>query len=293
MITVLLGLLAAVTYGASDFLGGRAATRAPVIRVGVVMQATSLVLIVPVAFLVSPTPQLGAGFGSALGWGAVSGLGGALGTLALYRGLSRARIAVVAPLSGVIAAALPVAGALLTGERPSILTSVGAVIGLPAVWLIAGGGAADPAAAAVRRPSGVVDGLIAGLGFGLLFFALDRAGGDHGLWPVVTGQGSALMIMTIALAVTFGRGRTSGVRPGPAGSWWPWAAAAGVLAIVANGSFFLATTGGLLTVAAVLTSLYPAATVALARLVLDERIARRQGLGLALAAAAVVLITLG
>lgn len=153
MVTVLLALLAAVTYGASDFLGGRASTRAPVIRVGVVMQSTSLLLVVPVAVLAGPAPRLGA----ELGWGAVSGLGGALGTLALYRGLSRARVAVVAPLSGVLAAALPVAGALLTGERPSLLTSVGALAGLPAVWLLAG------------------------LGFGLLFFALDRAGGGQGL----------------------------------------------------------------------------------------------------------------
>lgn len=294
MLTVLLALLAAASYGASDFLGGRASTRSPVINVAVVMQTTSLLLVVPVATVVGPTPTPGA----ALGWGATSGIGGAMGSLFLYRGLSRARVAVVAPVSGVLAAALPVAGALLTGERPAVITALGAAVGLPAVWLIAGGGTAGPVVVgSARRPSGVLEGVLAGIGFGLLFFALDRAGGDAGFWPVAAGQAGALVILFAALLVSvLVAGRTR--RRVEAGnqhrmSWLLVALGSGVLAIIANVAFFLATTQGLLTVAAVLTSLYPAATVVLARFVLDERIARRQALGLGLAGVAVVLITLG
>lgn len=293
---MLLALLAAVAYGASDFLGGRAATRASVITVAVVMQATSLLLVLPVAAAVGPRPVLG----TAIAWGAASGIGGAMGSLSLYRGLSRARVAVVAPLSGVLAAALAVAGALLTGERPGVVTAVGVVIGLPAVWLIAGGGADTGAARSAgpeRRPAGVVEGVLAGIGFGGLFFALDRAGGGQGFWPVAAGQSSALLILVGALltaALLTGRQLRPARDPGSAPvSWVLVAIGSGVLAIIANVAFFLAAAQGLLTVAAVLTSLYPAGTVVLARLVLDERISGRQAIGLALAGLAVVLITLG
>ena len=301
MLTVVLALVAALAYGASDFLGGRASTRAPVTTVAAVVQATSLVLVLPVAATVGPSMlDPSAGAGPALLWGLTSGLGGAVGTLFLYRGLARARVAVVAPLSGVLAAALPVLTALVAGERPSLITTVGIVAGLPAVWLIAGGGAAA-APDQVGRPRGVLEGIVAGLGFGFLFFALDRAGDEAGLWPVAAGQAGALVILGAAVLAA----ALAGHRPlpsrstrapgtaGPASGWLPVTVVSGTLAIVANMAFFLATTQGLLTVAAVLTSLYPAGTVVLARFVLDERISRSQVTGLALAGIAVVLITLG
>ena len=301
MLTVVLALVAALAYGASDFLGGRASTRAPVTTVAAVVQATSLVLVLPVAATVGPSMlDPSAGAGPALLWGLTSGLGGAVGTLFLYRGLARARVAVVAPLSGVLAAALPVLTALVAGERPSLITTVGIVAGLPAVWLIAGGGAAA-APDQVGRPRGVLEGIVAGLGFGFLFFALDRAGDEAGLWPVAAGQAGALVILGAAVLAA----ALAGHRPlpsrstrapgtaGPASGWLPVTVVSGTLAIVANTAFFLATTQGLLTVAAVLTSLYPAGTVVLARFVLDERISRSQVTGLALAGIAVVLITLG
>jgi len=301
MLTVVLALVAALAYGASDFLGGRASTRAPVTTVAAVVQATSLVLVLPVAATVGPSVlDPSAGAGPALLWGLTSGLGGAVGTLFLYRGLARARVAVVAPLSGVLAAALPVLTALVAGERPSLITTVGIVAGLPAVWLIAGGGAAA-APDQVGRPRGVLEGIVAGLGFGFLFFALDRAGDEAGLWPVAAGQAGALVILGAAVLAA----ALAGHRPlpsrstrapgtaGPASGWLPVTVVSGTLAIVANMAFFLATTQGLLTVAAVLTSLYPAGTVVLARFVLDERISRSQVTGLALAGIAVVLITLG
>lgn len=300
MTAILLALGAALAYGASDFLGGRASTRAHFSLVTAVGAGTALIIAVFAAALVGGTLS-----GTPLVWGLVSGLGSGFGTLFLYRGLARARVAVVAPTSGVLAAAMPAGLAVVLGERPAPLAVVGLVIALPAVWLISGG-AGD--SRAEGRPSGVIDGVLAGFGFGLLFFALDRAGDVAGLWPLAVGQatGFALVIVvalkssgavpqsaiTTPLPAESGRGPDLEIEP-ESRPWWPMAVATGVLASVATLLFYASTTTGLLTIAAVLTSLYPAGTILLARLVLDEQISRRQGLGLALAGCAVVLIALG
>jgi drug/metabolite transporter (DMT)-like permease len=297
---ILLALGAALAYGASDFLGGRASTRAHFSLVTVVGAGTALIIALVAAALVGGTLS-----GTPLVWGLVSGLGSGFGTLFLYRGLARARVAVVAPTSGVLAAAMPAGLAVVLGERPAPLAVVGLVIALPAVWLISGGAGGSREEG---RPSGVIDGVLAGFGFGLLFFALDRAGDVAGLWPLAFGQatGFALVIVvalkssgavpqsaiTPPLPAESGRGPDLEIEP-ESRPWWPMAVATGVLASVATLLFYASTTTGLLTIAAVLTSLYPAGTIVLARLVLDERISRRQGLGLALAGCAVVLITLG
>lgn len=290
MTAILLALAAALAYGASDFIGGRAATRAHFATVTSVGAGSALIVALVAA------PLIGGGLrpGPVL-WGLLSGLGSGMGTLFLYRGLARARVAVVAPTSGVLAAALPAILALLLGERPTPITVLGLVIALPAVWFISGGGQ-NPADAS--RPSGVLDGVLAGLGFGLLFVALDQAGSDSGLWPLLSGQAVSFCLVTV-IALRLRRTAPSGpvaapnaqaVRPQP---WRLLAVVTGVLGSVATLLFYVSTTTGLLTIAAVLTSLYPAATILLARLILDERLTRRQGLGLALAGCAVVLITLG
>lgn len=301
MLTVALALGAALSYGASDFLGGRAATRVSYITVTGVVQATGVVLALALALLDGAGPQ-----GSALAWGAAAGIGSALGTMFLYRGLARARVAVVAPLSGVLAAALPALFGIVLDGRPSTLTLIGIVVALPSVWLISAGGAVQPDAD--RRPSGVLDGLLAGLGFGLLFLALDQAGDGAGLWPIAASQIGAFVLLiplmvgarrrraaparTGSTAVTGGPGRTSGPALGRTG-WVPMSIVAGVLGTTASLLFFLATNAGLLTVAAVITALYPAGTIALGRIVLAERISSTQAVGLTLAGVAVVLITLG
>ncbi|MBA3799603.1 MAG: DMT family transporter [Geodermatophilaceae bacterium] len=305
---MLLALGAALAYGASDFIGGRASTRVHYSVVAAVGAGVALVIAVVAAPLVGGVVTPGP-----LAWGVLAGLGSGLGTLFLYRGLARARVAVVAPTSGVLAAAMPAGLALLLGERPAPITVAGLVLALPAVWFISGGagGGADDA-----RPSGLLDGILAGLGFGLLFLALDQAGDSAGLWPLAAGQATAFVLLVPVArklsrpasqpAVAAGTEASdhaadatnagidgaarSAARPRP---WLPMALATGVLGSVAILLFYASTTIGLLTVAAVLTSLYPAGTILLARIVLDERITRRQGIGLALAGCAVVLITLG
>lgn len=321
MSAILLALGAALAYGASDFLGGRASTRAHFAVVSTVAAGTALLIALVAAPLVGGTLS-----GRPLVWGTLSGVGSGMGTLFLYRGLARARVAVVAPTSGVLAAALPSAVAIALGERPAPLAVVGLVLALPAVWLISGGGSdrssasdgspdgssdfsgsdGSPGAGRLRRPSGVIDGVLAGFGFGLLFLALDRAGDSAGLWPLATGQAVAFVLVGVIALRMLHSLRESGAVSVPAPeavatpapragvwSWWHLAVATGGLGSVATLLFYASTTSGLLTIAAVLTSLYPAGTIVLARLVLDERISRRQALGLALAGVAVVLITLG
>lgn len=300
MSAILLALGAALAYGASDFLGGRASTRAHFAVVSTVGAGTALLIALVAAPLVGGTLS-----GTPLLWGTVSGVGSGMGTMFLYRGLARARVAVVAPTSGVLAAALPATVAIALGERPAPLAVVGLVLALPAVWLISGGGShgpdespadgssgsdGSPLAPGQNRPSGVVDGVLAGFGFGLLFLALDRAGDSAGLWPLTAGQAIAFALVGIVAL------RTLNSVPQPragVGPWWHFAVATGVLGSAATLLFYASTTSGLLTIAAVLTSLYPAGTILLARLVLNERISPKQGLGLALAGVAVVLITLG
>lgn len=293
VIAILLALGAALAYGASDFLGGRASTRA---HFAVVTSASTGVALL-VALVAAPMVG-GALAATPLAWGVVSGLGSGLGALFLYRGLARARVTVVAPTSGVLAAALPAGVAVVLGERPAPVTVLGLIIALPAVWFISGGGDGSDQD---TRPSGITDGLLAGVGFGLLFFALDQAGDSAGLWPLAAGQAAALGLVTVVALLSLrspvSASTTSSVATDgheiPVRPWWPLAVATGVLGSAATMLFYASTTIGLLTVAAVLTSLYPAGTIVLARVVLDERISRRQGFGLALAGCAVVLITLG
>ncbi len=279
---VILGLAAALAYGASDFIAGVLSRRFNVLQVASVGQVCAGVCTLAALPFTSPAAPGAA----AVAWGVVAGVGVAVGSLALYRGLATGQMAVAGPLSGVGAAALPALAAFVLGERPSYLAVAGVVLALPAVWLVstvdrpAGGQRPKRAAAGVR------DGLLAGVGFGVLFFGLDRAGDAAGLWPVVIAQGtSALLLCGTALARRTSLRSTARTTAA--------AASVGLLGGTATVLFFFATHAGLLTIAAVLTSLYPAFTVLLARVVLAEKLGRIQTVGLGLAAVAVTLIVTG
>jgi drug/metabolite transporter (DMT)-like permease len=274
---VVLALGAAVAYGLSDFIGGLASRRTtpwPVAflgAVGGVTSACALSLVVP-----------GDATTADLLWGAASGVGSGVGTVFLYRGLAAGRMAVVAPVSAVGAAVVPVVVGVATGERPSALVAVGIVVALPGIWLVA----RIPEAVDENRTGGLVDGLLAGLGFGLLFVALGQVPDDAGFWPLAASQAAALVtICAIAVAL-----RAPWI---PTAASELWGAVAGLVATVAVLLFLLATQTGLLTVAAVLTSLYPAFTILLAAVVLRESIYRAQGFGLALCGVAVAFVAAG
>ncbi|MGI8646524.1 MAG: EamA family transporter [Nocardioides sp.] len=277
MVVVALSLLAAVSYGLADFVGGAASKRTSPWAVALVAQVAGAAAVLVIAVAVGGDPT-----GADLDWAVAAGLFNGLGTAFLYRGLSAGRMGVVAPVSGVGAAALPVVVGFATGERPALLVWVGIVAALPGIWLVS----REPADAPGPSGSGLVDGILAGIGFGALFACLAQIPERAGYLPLALNQVVAgVAIVGVALAFR--------------APWVPRDAAAGigavsgVLAAVATGAFLLATQTGFLTVAAVLTSLYPAVTVLLAATLLRERVHRSQAWGLVLCLAAVALVAAG
>ena len=179
---------------------------------------------------------------------------------------------------------LPAAVGIVAGERPSAVVLVGMVVALPGIWMVSREPGAAEAGAGLA--AGLLDGVLAGLGFGLLFAALGQVPEESGFGPVLGTQVVSLAAVSLA-AVALGGNPV----PRQRGDWW--GLLAGVLATVAVVGFLLARQQGLLSVAAVLTSLYPAATVLLATLVLHEKLHRAQSFGLVLCASAVVCVALG
>ena len=279
MTTVLLALLGAAACGLSDFVGGVVSRRTsvwPVAFSACVGAAAGTVVLA----LVSPgDPHL-----ADVVWGLVAGLGSGAGTVFLYRGFAAGRMGVVAPVSAVGAVVLPVLIGLVTGERPSVVVWLGIVVALPGIWLVSREPAADEADGGLA--AGLRDGALAGVSFGLLFAALAQVPDSAGFTPVLGTQ-------VVSFLVVAGAALALGQRPFPHHREEWGGLLAGLLATAAVVGFLLARQAGLLSVAAVLTSLYPAFTVLLATLFLGERLHRAQGLGLALCGVTVVCVALG
>jgi drug/metabolite transporter (DMT)-like permease len=280
-VAVLLGLLSAVSYGTSDFAAGLASRRFAAGPVTGVAQVIGLITaLVAVALYPGVGPRSGA-----LAWGAASGIGSALGTLALYHGLSVARMTMVATVSAVLTAVIPVLVGLALGEHVSATAAVGILIAVPAIALVSWHPRAREGASGADR-AGLLYGVLAGIGFAVLFIALDRAGTRSGAWPLVPGQ-----IVSLPLVAPFAvRGAKAAGRP--AGDAIALVIGAGVLSGVASLLFLAATGHGSLAIVAVLTALYPAVTVLLARAFLAERWTTTQAVGLVTAGAAIVLVSL-
>lgn len=279
MIAIILALSGAAAYGVSDFFGGLVGKRASPWAVAAAGGLGGAVASVALTVLDPGHPVA-----IDLAWGAVAGIGNGIGTAFLYRGLSSGRMGVVAPVSGVLAVIVPVAVAVGTGERPGLLVWLGIVSAVPAIWLVAREPVPEPDHPAPTA-SGTRDGILAGLGFGALFACLGQVPDDAGFFPLVLNQLVGVLVIAVAATVL-------GARWVPRGPAWG-GALAGLLGGVATAAFVLATHHGLLSVSAVLTSLYPAFTILLAALVLHERVHRIQAWGLALCGAAVVLVALG
>jgi drug/metabolite transporter (DMT)-like permease len=277
---VFLGLLVALAYGSGDFFGGLSAKRNPATSVVAVSQLFGLLILV-VGF-VAVRPDLASGKDLALG--AVSGLIGVVGVVLLYRGLAGGAMGVVAPLTGVGAAVLPVGWGLVTGERPSALAMVGVIAALAAIALVAGGEAKEEERTAGRK--GVLLALGAGAAFGGVFIVLASTSDDAGFWPLVSARGASvgtMVLVALAGRLSFRVDRDT----------LPVVALAGILDVTANGLFLLAAREGLLSLVAVLSSLYPAATAFLARVFLAERLQPPQLAGVGLALFGVTLIAAG
>jgi drug/metabolite transporter (DMT)-like permease len=310
MLAIVLALTSAIGYGGSDFAAGLASRRAGIIQVTLLASlASTVVVAAALPFAASHPPSA-----AALAWGAGAGLGGTAGGLALYFGFRQAAFSVAGPLSAVGAAGFSVVAGLLFGERPTALAMTGIVLALPAiVGVSASAASADRNAEIVgdgetardeenslgtdapgpgrsgtlgRPAAGVVAGLIAGACFALLFIGLDRAGSGSGLWPVAAAS-------VAELASAFGVAAVTGNVRLPGAGTRRLAVITGATGALGTILYFFATHEGFLAVTAVLTSLYPAVTIVLARTVLGERLTGLRLTGLALAGACVALIAVG
>ncbi|WP_432170762.1 EamA family transporter [Streptomyces sp. 1222.5] len=277
MLALLLALGSSLAYGCADFLGGLGARKAHVLRTVLVAAPASL------AVELLLWPVLGASFDVAsLAWGAASGVASAAAFAMLYRTLAIGPMNVLSPVTALVSAALPVAVGLLQGEHLTAAGLVGLPLALLAVVLVSAGRGAGSA-----RPSrtALLLALGAGAAIALQLVFLHQAPSGSGVAPLIVGR-------AVSSAVTLAAAGLMRRRLGPERPAYAMSAAAGVLDSVANLLFLLAARSGDLPVVAVITALYPAGTVLLARGVLAERIHRGQLAGLGAAAVAVGLLAL-
>jgi drug/metabolite transporter (DMT)-like permease len=276
MAAILFGLASALSWGAGDFSGGLATRRTSVFGVIALMHAVGLGLVIALALaLGNPLPSW-----QDAAWGAAGGLAGAVGLASLYRALAQGQMGIAAPLTAVLATTIPVVFSLWAEGLPELWQIAGFSLGLLSIWIISRG---ESGARWNRNVAGLI--LLGGLGFGSFAIMIDQISADAVLWPLATAR-----IASIALMLMLAHATRQLVPP--ARDQLNLIALAGVLDMGGNAFFLLATQAGRLDVAAVLSSLYPAVTVILARVLLHERISRRQTVGIGAALAAIPLIAL-
>ncbi len=269
-----LSLAAAVSWGAADFSGGLAAKTANVFGVVAVAHAVGLAFMLSLAVVFHETVPPS----SALLWGAVAGLVGGIGLAAFYKALAIGKMGLNAPLASVITAILPLLFSLWTEGAPHVLQLAGFALALVSIWLIsmqrgASGGSSRGLGLAV----------LAGIGFSGFLLFIKLAGSASVFWPLVAARSASLLLMTTIILTSRGSWKPGRVA-------LPYILIAGILDSGANALYVAAAQRGRLDVAAVLSSLYPASTVILARLVLKERLSGTQSAGMAAALVAVLLI---
>jgi drug/metabolite transporter (DMT)-like permease len=268
------GLASAIAWGAGDFCGGLATKRTSVNRVVIGSQTVGMTALILLALVMGePVPA-----SRSLLWGAAAGLAGATGLLALYSALAKDRMGLAAPVSGVLAAALPVAFTAIAAGLPGPLTIAGFVLALVAVWLVSRSADAVFEVHALGLP------LLAGFGFGGFIVLIGHT--EHGavFWPLV---GARVASLSVLMMLAFSRREPMW----PERDHWPVVSGAGIFDAGGNLFLVLAAHAGRLDVAAVLSSLYPAATVLLAWWILHERLTVSQTVGLIAALVAIVAIT--
>ena len=276
---VVLALTSALVYGVADYCGGRAARGHPSAIVAALGQAFSLILIVGVVLTIGTAIPPADDWA----WGGLAGAAGALGLACFYAALGGGSMSVVAPTTAVVGVVIPVAAGLLQGERPRLIGYFGIAVGVACVALISGL-VGERHHHTPRRI--LVLAVLAGVGFGSLFVLLARTSQASGLWPLVAAR---VVSVPLLLAIVV----STSAKVGPDRRLLRFARVAGVLDNLANLTYLYAVRGGLLSLVAVISSLYPASTVALAYVVDGERVSATQRLGMVLAAAALVLVTLG
>lgn len=274
-----LALASATSFGISDFVGGVASRRVAALRVILVSTPVSGVLLGILA-------MIGGGHitTNTVVLGVLGGLSQALGIWWFYAAMAAGPISVVSPLAAVVDAGVPVCVGRMLGDRPGVLASAGIAVALAAVVLISWHAGDD----GMHRPGLTHRALwltvAAGVALGLNFVFLDRTPSDSGLWPLLFARAAATILVIVVAAL-------SRNLAAPTGTPLRLAFLIGLLDTAANITMLFALKHAMLSLASVLISLYPAATVILAVVLLGERVRRRQVVGMVLAGAAVAMIT--
>jgi cyclophilin family peptidyl-prolyl cis-trans isomerase/drug/metabolite transporter (DMT)-like permease/HEAT repeat protein len=283
-VVYLLAIASAVLYGAADFTGGLTSRRAATIPVVIVSQFSGLVsLLVALPLLPASSPSR-----MDLVWGAAAGLTGGIGVALLYRALAIGRMSVVAPTTAVCAVAIPVVVSLLLGERPVPLALAGIVLGIASIVLVSQQTQppSDPARGERSRPSGVGTAFASGVAIGFFLLSIARTGTDAGMWPLIVAR-----MVSVTMFIVFAIATKRSIRMPP--DMLLLAIVCGIVDMVANALYLVAARQGPLSIVVTLTSLYPASTVLLARIILRERLNLWQVSGVACALTAIVLIVSG
>ena len=274
-----LAVLSSVAYGAADFLGGLAAKRSSMFSVVVFSQASGLIVVLLCLPFLPPSSPTTIDFA----WGAASGVAGGIGVALLYHGLAIGVMSVVAPVTAVCAVIVPLAVGAALGERMAGPAIAGVFLAIAAIVLVSG---TEPSEERKRATTGLAIAIASGIAIGIFLVFLKRTGPSAGLWPLLAARLVVIAIFTII-------GLMSREKLVPERGSMPLVVGCGTLDILANILYLLAVRRGLLSIVATLTSLYPASTIILARIVLRERLRLLQQAGVACAAVAIVLIMSG
>jgi drug/metabolite transporter (DMT)-like permease len=278
-VAVVFALLTAVVYGVADYSGGRGSRLASSFTVTLVGQCAGFVGALLLALFVGdPVPS-----GHDLLISAAAGVAGSLGLLGFYRAMASGSMTIVAPITALVGTTIPVVWGLVDGERPGFVAYVGMVIAVFAVVLVTDAlGVQDK-----RTPANIVVlAVIAGACFATIFIAFDHVSSDAGLWPLVALRSVSLPIVFVVVLATRHPLRTKGEAT-------RWALTSGILDSAANGFYLIAARHGLLSVVAVIASLYPVSTLVLATSLDKEKLHPAQWVGVGLALAALVLVSAG
>lgn len=272
---VVYGLASGIGFGTGDFIGGFATKRASALYVSLFARMTGAAIMTAMALLTAEAAPPA----ESLLWGMLVGIANTTGGLALYYGLSLGNMGVVAPVSALVTAIIPVIFGMMIEGLPTMQQGAGFLLALPAIWLISRSGSSG-----ISSLSDLRYAVYAGTPFGFGFIFADRIADGALFWPLLAGGGAGIILLTTAI-------RFSTIhRQPPSLDQIPIIALGAMFSVGGTACFVLAAQSGRLDISSVLAALYPAATVLLARFILREYLSNRQWMGVAAALAAVVLI---
>mgnify|MGYP001251317466 CR=1 FL=1 len=282
MPAVLLALLSSLSYGVSDYLGGLKSRLLPVVTVLLVSHTAALIgIAATLAIAVGEIPD-----SRFLIYGMLAGVAEAVGLAALYQGLAVGKMSIVAAVAAT-APVVPVAASVVTGDMPAALQWLGIAVAIGGISLLALGSAREDDPHALSRPGvSIAYGLLTALGLGFFLLAMDRSAEGSVQWALIAARTTTVGLFAFAFLLLRPEGELKLTD-------WGWLAVIGLLILVADSFYAVASVKGVLSVVAVLSSLYPVVTILLARFHLGEHLSRRQIAGIAIVLVGAAALSVG